>query len=141
MNSQIKFTYLAQPFAHPELEVRQDRAELGALAAAWLMQRNWAVFAPIPQGALLSDHLPSIFVHDHAFWMARDLPILRAAQALHLLPLTGWRESRGVAQELDECRKSGIPVYVIQHMPHDMTHRLELLAESEIRAKGWRVEV
>jgi hypothetical protein len=139
VQSSIKFTYLAQPYAHLDPEVRNDRAELGALATAWLMQRNWAVHAPIPQGHAVALHLPSVFAHDHKFWMDRDIPILASAQCMHLLPLTGWRVSRGVAQELDCARKSGLPVYLIQHLP-GFDHRLEMLGEGEIRAMGWRVE-
>ena len=139
MNSDIKFTYLSQPYSHHDPEVRADRAELGAIAAAWLMQRNWAVHAPIAQGHQVTLHLPSILAHDHKFWMARDVQIVRCAQAMHLLPLTGWRDSRGVSEELNLAHDIGLQVYVVQYLP-GFDHRLEVISQQELHMLGWKVE-
>ena len=139
MNSDIKFTYLSQPYSHHDPEIRADRAELGAIATAWLMQRNWAVHAPIAQGHQVTLHLPSILAHDHKFWMARDVQIVRCAQAMHLLPLTGWRESRGVSEELNLAHDLGLQVYVVQYLP-DFDYRLEVISQQELHMLGWRVE-
>jgi hypothetical protein len=103
------------------------------------MQRNWAVHAPIAQGHQVTLHLPSILAHDHKFWMARDIQIVRCAQAMHLLPLTGWRESRGVSEELNLAHDLGLQVHVVQYLP-GFDHRLEVISQQELHMLGWRVE-
>jgi hypothetical protein len=130
-------TYLAQPYWHSNPLVRQQRVEIGAAAAAFLMQGGWRVFAPVQQGDTVRHYLPSVFVHDHRFWMEQDLPMLEALGHLHLLPLPGWRESRGLAEELKLCRDSNIPVRVLQSAQRDTT--LENIQDQEIAYNNWAV--
>lgn len=135
-----RFTYLAQPYSHLDPHILADRAELGGIAAAWLMQRGWAVHAPVVQGHNVCLHLPSALAHDHAFWMDRDMPILASAQAMHVLPIAGWRDSRGLKEELGHAKDLHLPVYIMQSLPYGFMHRIERVSVEELHKHGWKVE-
>lgn len=109
----MKFVYLACPYASPDEIVRNDRIEASDYYAAQLTEQGMAVFAPISQGPRIAKHLRPVNAASHAFWMVQDIRILRACDELVLLPLIGWAESKGVAQELRLARDAGIPVRVI----------------------------
>lgn len=111
MNHQTpKLVYLASPYTHPDLNVRQDRYEMATMAAAKLMAMGFAVFSPIAHSHHIADFLPDGTVVDHEFWMRQDLPWLRKADALFVLRLEGWEESRGVNAEIHCARHIGMPV-------------------------------
>lgn len=124
--------YLACPYASPNPVTRNDRAERCAMAAADLMQQH-VVFAPILQGHLAAAHLPPKLAHDHKFWMRQCLPMLASSDVLCVLPLPGWRESRGTQEELTAAAIFRIPVVFYG----EGTDRLEYPTESELAARGW----
>jgi len=131
----VKILYLASPYTSPEPTVRGDRVELASIAAAQLMMQGHCVFSPITHGHHVAAHLT--VSTDHEFWMAQCIPILQLCDALMLLPQEGWRQSRGVAEELAFARVNNIPVYIIQDLPWGFGHRLETLPDTELTANGW----
>lgn len=96
----------------------EERYLLARRAAAILMQRGEAVFSPIAHSHVIADELPPELRTSHAFWMAQDLPILRACKRLGILALPGWAESRGVTQETGEARSHRIPTVMV--FPEDI---------------------
>lgn len=106
--------YLACPYTHKMESVRQARVTMACAVAARLMELNTAVFSPITHGNAIAGFLPEARLHDHEFWMQQCLPILAASQKLVLLPIEGWKESRGVEHELAYAKARGIPCYVWQ---------------------------
>jgi hypothetical protein len=128
----MKMSYLACPFSNPAQEVRAERMFKADVFAARLT-RDYAVFSPITQGPRLEPHLAPSKVKSHSFWMHQCIPLLRKADVLHVLPIDGWRESKGVAEEIALATQMHMPIKIIQ--AHD--HHLEILDVEEFRATGW----
>lgn len=96
----MSIIYLAAPYTHASPRIRAERVELASLAAARLMQLGHVVFSPITHGHHVADHLPSKLAVQHRFWMDQCEPFMRACSTLIVLPLEGWRTSKGVHEEL-----------------------------------------
>jgi len=94
----LDFIYLASPYSHPDPAVRLDRYHRVALVAGKLMQEGYTVFCPIAHSHQIGIALNK--PTDHAFWVAQDMPFLRAASSIYVLILDGWKESVGVAYEI-----------------------------------------
>lgn len=106
--------YLACPYTHVSKEVRDERVELATLAAAKLMDRGFSVYSPITHGHAIADHLPPATAEQHKFWMDQCAPFMHASHRLFLLPLQGWRMSRGVREELAAFRLAGKVIAFLQ---------------------------
>lgn len=131
----MKLAYLACPYTHENAPVREARANTATDYAARMTARM-AVFSPITQGPQLAQYLrPSITQH-HKFWMDQCIPILRVCQELYVLPLSGWRQSKGVQEEIELAGRLLLPIVIIQSEEQE----LELVSEEECVAMGWRTE-
>lgn len=106
----MKKIYLAAPYTSPDPIVRNSRVELASIIAARLMEEGHVVFSPITHGHSVVDHLHHRNAHSHEFWMGQCLPMLKASELLVVLPMEGWRESRGIAEELAFARSNDIPI-------------------------------
>lgn len=104
-------TYLAQPYSHPDPEVREQRYRDGCAAASRLMQQGLKVFAPIPHSHGIAAHggLPTSW----EYWESYDRTILEMCEKLLVLKLDGWEQSVGVLAEMDIAFELGIPVEYI----------------------------
>lgn len=135
--------YLGCPYSHSDPVVRNDRAELASMYAALLMQQGHAVYSPITHGHAVASHLAPAVASDHEFWMKQCLPILEISDVLVVLPLPGWRESRGLKQEMEFCRavnRPMIPIFFVQGALSDLPgNRLEGLTKQELQARRWQV--
>ena len=101
--------YLASPYSHPRAAVRSERARNAVLAAAWLIrERGEAVFSPIAH----SHHIALVGALDTTWetWAEMDLAIISVCRELVVLQLAGWEQSKGVAAEVAEAERLGIPV-------------------------------
>jgi hypothetical protein len=104
--------YIASPYTHPNPLVRRARAHCAAVITAELMRGatgDW-FFSPIPLGHEVAQHLPYEVADDHGFWMRWCRNALEEASALYLIPLPGWQESKGIAEELAYCDSKSLPV-------------------------------
>lgn len=103
-----EFVYLAAPYTHKDLKVQTQRYLLVTRAAAWLLRHGHLVYSPVTHCHPMAIHgeLPGTW----QFWQHIDTAYLRHSHMLVLLPLHGWRESVGVAHELEFARKLGIKV-------------------------------
>lgn len=102
-----QLVYLASPYTlyadTPErLEFAVDQA---AKAAAKLMQAGYAVFCPVVHSHYIADHLHTDLRLNHHFWMSQDLAILEHCDTIFVLCLPGWRDSKGVNQEITEAHR------------------------------------
>lgn len=104
--------FLASPYTHPNPAVRHDRARLAHLCVEHFITDH-PVFSPIAYGHPLAVRLGAELPTDARHWRALNDPILRAAEALWLLLIEGWRESAGVAHEIDVAFACEIPTYAI----------------------------
>lgn len=103
-------SYLACPYSHPDEPIRNSRVELATLVAAKMMQERLAVYSPITHGHAIAEHLPPATTKQHEFWMRHCRAFMEVSSELFLLPMHGWRLSRGVREELDYFHASGRPV-------------------------------
>lgn len=130
----MKLAYLACPYTDDSAVVRESRHAIANDYAARLTSIV-AIYSPITHGPMLEQHLrPSVSKH-HKFWMDQCIPFLRASTELYVLPLAGWRESRGVRIEMELADQLLIPVFILQSEERE----LELVSQEEADARGWNL--
>jgi Domain of unknown function (DUF1937) len=96
--------YLASPYSHPDLQVRDARFDAACRVAARLIRTGKPVFAPVVQGHPLARYgVPS----DWTFWRPLAREYLSRCDELVVLQLDGWRESEGVQAELAMASELG----------------------------------
>jgi len=105
--------YLATPYSHPSASAREERFRISCQVAAWAMRQGHTVFCPIAHSHPIAAFLPDELLLDHEFWMVQDLPLLRMADEVWVYPNDAADASRGVAREVKEAEKCGIPVRLI----------------------------
>lgn len=100
--------YLASPYSHPDPAVVQDRVEAAEACTVSLMRRGFIVFSPIINchGIAIKYGLPT----DHEFWLRYDFSMLRLAEEMYILAIDGWRESRGVKEEIAFAKSAHIQI-------------------------------
>lgn len=99
--------YLCSPYSDPDPAVRQERFEAVCRAAAGLMVRGLVVFSPIAHThhIALAGNLPTGW----DYWQKVDAAFLSACSRVVVLMLPGWRDSKGIAEELRLARVMGKP--------------------------------
>ena len=99
--------YLASPYTHPDPAVREQRFEAACRAAAALTRAGHIVFSPVAHSHPIAQYgLPT----DWGYWERTDRAFLERCDLLVVLMLDGWRESRGVAEEIGLAHGLGLPV-------------------------------
>jgi nucleoside 2-deoxyribosyltransferase len=109
----MSFVYIASPYSHPDAEVRQQRHIAACKKAAQYAKKGIPHFSPIAQSHPVADFMDEAQRMDFDLWMKLDLPLLRMASELHVLCIDGWRQSRGVAREIEYADALGIPVKLV----------------------------
>lgn len=132
----MKLIYLAQPYTHPEDHVRVERFVAARHWTARLM-RHGAVFSPIVHGHTVESLLTKPLADPHKFWMAQCIPILRKSDVMAVLAIPGWRESKGLRDELSLCVYAKIPVQFIMPTDPEARAAMELPSPMEAAASGW----
>jgi hypothetical protein len=96
----MSFWYLATPYSKYHAGI-ETAFVLAAQTAASLVRAGIPVYSPIA-------HTHPIAVHgqidplDHGIWLPADEPFMRAACGLIVLCAQGWKESRGIAHEIEQ---------------------------------------
>jgi hypothetical protein len=90
----MKKLYIAIPYRNnPEYSF-----EIANFVSAELMKKGYIVFSPIshshPIGLVMNKQF------DHEFWMNQDLPFLKFCDELIVICIEGWKESKGVQEEI-----------------------------------------
>jgi hypothetical protein len=111
------YTYLASPYSHPDLAVRAARYDTVLHCFVWMMRARIFTFAPIVEchHAAVIYGMPAEF----DFWQDYNHAMLDGARSLCVLAIDGWKESRGVADELSHARLMGKGVSFARHRPDD----------------------
>ena len=105
--------YLASPYTHDDPAIKHSRYRQASLCTAHFARIGISIFSPIHYGHTLStmhERIP----HTHEYWMTVCLPILRGAERIYVLTIPGWKESKGIRDELDEGEKLELPVVFVQ---------------------------
>lgn len=133
--------YLMAPYSHSSLGIREHRAQCISLILGELMQQfpyDW-IFSPITQGHATVPYLPKWVAEDHGFWLQQCEHALHEASRVFLLPLPGWKQSKGIAQELDWCEEQDKPVVLLNCV--DWLEKYQQLSPySQVLRKGaWQI--
>lgn len=100
--------YLASPYsASPATNFK-----LTEVFVAGALRQGRPIFSPIVHchQIALDYNLPG----DFEFWKNYNLKMLNAASNMWVLTLPGWRESKGVAGEIEFATDTGIPIIYVQ---------------------------
>lgn len=103
------FVYIASPYSHENAHVRVTRYQEAVRFLRWCLKRQDWAYSPIVQthDAALGGNLP----YEFEFWQAYDRTMIRAASGVYVLCIDGWRESRGIADEMAFCSEIGKSVH------------------------------
>lgn len=104
--------YLASPYSAPTAEERQQRFELVCKKAAELMDQGHKIFCPIAHSHPIEVHGMD-HIHSGEFWLEQDFAILEHCSMMWVYCLPGWKQSKGIKQEMDFAKRRGIPVRFI----------------------------
>jgi hypothetical protein len=102
------YIYLAAPYSHPDLTVRQKRFEQINACVAQLMRQGITVYSPISHchPIAIEHDLPT----DWSYWQHSGEIFVTACSKLYVLKLSGWQESVGVKAEIELAVKNKIPI-------------------------------
>lgn len=102
------YTYIASPYSHEKPEIVQARHAITMAYTAHLLSLRKIVFSPI-----VHCHGPAEFAKisgKFSFWQKFNFTMLGQASKLIVLELPGWKESKGVAEEMAFAQGQGIPI-------------------------------
>jgi hypothetical protein len=129
--------YLAAPYTHPDIVVCNERARYASMACGRLMQKGYSVYSPITHGHALLDHIPARLSQSHAFWMKQCFAMLKHCAVLIVLPIAGWRESRGIEMEMLLAQSLHIPIMMAQDRWMIDKGLMEDMSGQEAAENGW----
>lgn len=113
-----KVIYLACPYSHRDRYVEMYRARLATKCATQLILRGYMVYSPLTYGREIIAHAlmynRRMIPGDWLAWRELDSRIIRVCDEVYVLNLLGWRESVGVAAEIELARKLGKPVWLVK---------------------------
>ncbi|MFA4900893.1 MAG: DUF1937 family protein [Brevundimonas sp.] len=101
--------YLACPYSNADPAIEAARFDAANLAAGRLMKHGDLVFSPISHSHPI--HLAHELPGDFAFWQAFDEWQIGACEAVVVLMIDGWRESKGIKAEVALARSQGKNVW------------------------------
>lgn len=104
----MTLSYIASPYTSPQQGIVNFRVAETRRFAAWLWSQGYAPISPILHWheAATAHSLPT----DADTWIDWNRSLMRRCDAVHLLCLPNWRDSKGVAMELEWARVMGLPV-------------------------------
>lgn len=123
----MSFFYIASPYTHREPAVVHDRFKKVMHFTADVMQMLVPCYSPIVHcHELAATHkLPTTF----EFWTKHNHAMIDVSMGILVLELDGWRESKGVKDEIDYALANGIRYFGVKHTP-DWLDRISELYEN-----------
>jgi hypothetical protein len=103
--------YLATPYTKYRAGIDAAFMDAAALAAK-LLKLGVKVYSPIAHCHPMSQY-GGIDPTDHSIWLPYQEVLMAKADALLVAQLQGWRESFGVAHEIEFFSKSSKPVFYL----------------------------
>lgn len=114
------FYYLASPYSDTSESIRYDRFVKVTKIGYKLTQLGLNLFCPITQSHVLEDHgfdefraADGCLKLTHEEWMRVDYAFLSRAEGLIVVMLDGWKESKGVALEIEYAIQHKIGIYML----------------------------
>lgn len=93
------YIYVAQPYSHPEPDVRYMRMEQAALFVGAALKEGYHPYAPIVHNHQVAEMYD--FPTEIDFWWDFDEAMLAGASELWVLTMDGWQDSVGVKREVE----------------------------------------
>lgn len=100
--------YLGLPYSDKNPLVEDWRAEVSNVIAVDLTKQGRIIFAPISAWHHIAKkyELPGTF----EYWLKLDEEFIKISKKLLIITLPGWKESKGVTEEIKLAKKYNIPV-------------------------------
>jgi hypothetical protein len=104
--------YLASPYSHKELPVREFRYRQALLYCKTQLQQGTSVFSPIVYGHQFATYFD--FPYDAKSWESFNVKMLSAADEVEVFMLDGWANSVGIRAELELAQKLNKPITYVR---------------------------
>ena len=112
--------YLASPYSHPDLAVRNRRFSQAVHTTLELQADGVNVFSPIVYGHAIAtwqeerEYLLEEIDTTAAGWQAFNFEMFNLCNSMKVIGLVGWVESIGVTMELEWAASRGFNVEVLR---------------------------
>jgi len=116
LNVHKPICYLATPYSFSNTsseDEKRQRFNQVTRQALLLFNDGINVYSPITQHHTIARHGDTISLST-AEWMEFDLTFLSVANQMYVLMLDGWKESKGLNQEIKYARANHIPIEYIK---------------------------
>lgn len=101
--------YLATPYSKYKDGLNNAFVDTAKITAK-LLQSGLRVYSPIVHTHPIAIY-GNIDPYDHDVWLPFDRIMMEKADTLYVVLLDGWRESYGVAHEIDVFTEAGKPIW------------------------------
>lgn len=103
--------YIAGPYSSDDWDVLVKRYRKHEMYTASLIRMQLVAYSPIVHGheMAINYNLPK----NYEFWQNHCLGMLAKADAVHVMMMDGWKESRGTQDEIRLANEMKIPVHYI----------------------------
>ncbi len=107
--SKTTLLYLGTPYTHVDQSVMAARFLAVNRTAVKLINDGFLVFSPITHGHPLA--LDGDLPRDWEYWKQYSLRMLSMCDALVVLRVDGWKESKGLTEEIEFANINGMPIW------------------------------
>lgn len=115
----LGLTYIASPYTAftgarewPRDVQLQVAFKLVCEAAAKFVKAGIPIFCPIAHSHPIALY-GKVDPESHDIWIEQDKAVLSVCKRLVIIPMPGWRTSKGIAMELEIAKGLGIPCYLL----------------------------
>lgn len=122
--------YLATPYIHEDKKIMDSRVLNVTCCAAHFMDKGEKIYSPITHGHAVNQHMKQM-AGDHKYWLDQCYHHVVTAEAIYVLGLEGWKESKGVRWEVETGKAFNIPVFIVNPDTYEL---------QELKAYSWKVE-
>lgn len=109
MTNRTALHYLATPYSKWPAGI-EDAFQQACILASRLLVAGYKVYSPIAHTHPLAVY-GKLDPLDHAIWLPFDEAMMHAADVLIVAHMEGWRESKGVAHEIDFFDRHGKAIF------------------------------
>lgn len=106
---QNALVYVGTPYTHADPNVMADRFNAVNRFAISLMNDGFFVYSPITHGHPLA--LEGGLPRDWQFWERQATRMLSVCDVLAVLMIDGWKESKGLAEEIRLATAWGMQIW------------------------------
>lgn len=105
------FTYLMSAYSHDDPGIRESRYRAALQCLAFYTANGQVLYSPIVHNHPVASNF--VMPSGWDFWSKFDLPFLRASTAVFVLTNEGWRESVGIAAEIEIAKALNLPLSLV----------------------------